>query len=90
MEHSEMLDIISRELMHIPNRGYHQRALRMHYNNNRLRSLSRRPEGLPDDPLQILNRSIHDARQSENVSPNEKFDYDKAFFEEESRKRKKR
>jgi hypothetical protein len=90
MQHSEMLDVISGELMHISNRGYHQRVLRMHYNNNRLRSLGRRPGGFVDDPLWILNQSIHDARQSEHVSPNEKFDYDKLFFEEESRKRKKR
>lgn len=90
MQHSEMLDIIGREMMHIPNRGYHQRVLRMHYNNNRLRSLGRRPGGYIDDPLWILNQSIHDARETEHVSSNEKFEYDKGFFDEESRKRRQR
>jgi hypothetical protein len=85
-----MLDVITRELMHIPNRGYHQRILRMHYNNNRLRSLGRRPGGYVDDPLWVLNQSIHDARQHEGITGSQKFDYDKAFFRDESQSRRKR
>lgn len=90
MEQKDMLDIVEREIVHIPNRGYHQRVLRMHYNNNRLRSLGRRPGGYVDDPLWVLNQSINDARNHDGISKSQKFEYDKAFFEEESRKRRKR
>jgi hypothetical protein len=87
MDRQEMIDIVRREVSHIPDWPSHQRVLRMHYNNNRLKSLSRKPEGYVDDPLWILNRSIHDARQHDGVGRNQKFEYDKVWFAEESRKR---
>jgi hypothetical protein len=64
--------------------------LRMHYFNNRMHSLGRKSGDYPDDPLKILKLSIRDARTSEHVKPDQKFDYDRPFFEEESRKRKAR
>ena len=54
------------------------------------RSSRHRAEIPAIDPLWILNQSIHDARRSEIVGRNQKFEYDKTWFEEESRKRKKR
>jgi hypothetical protein len=86
MDRREMLDTARRELAHIPDWPFHQRLLRMAYWNNRLHSLSKKST-YPDDPLAIIKQSIKDVSAS---SPGEKFEYDKTFFEEESRKRTKR
>jgi len=90
MNRQQMTEISRREMAHIPDWPYHQRVLRMHYFNNRMHSLGRKSGDYPDDPLEILRRSMRDARASEHVKPDQKFDYDKSFFEEESRKRKER
>jgi hypothetical protein len=90
MDHSEMIEIVRREVAHIPDYPYPQRVLRMHYNNNRLRSLGHKRGTYVDDPMWVLNQSIHDARQSADVGRHQKFEYDEAFFKEESRKRKSR
>jgi len=84
MDRREMLDIARRELAHIPDWPFHQRLLRMAYWNNRLHSLSRKAT-YPDDPLVIVKQSIKDVASS---APGEKFEYDKMFFAEESRKRR--
>ncbi|HEV2036770.1 MAG TPA: hypothetical protein VGU71_21680 [Candidatus Dormibacteraeota bacterium] len=83
-----MIEIVRREVGHIPDWPYPQRVLRMHYNNNRLRSLGRKRGTYVDDPMWVLNQSIHDSRQSEGVGRKQKFEYDQTFFEEESRKRR--
>ncbi len=79
-----MLDIARRELAHIPDWPYHQRVLRSNYWNNRLHSLGRKST-YPDDPLAIVKQSIRDAKK---IEPDHQYEYDKTFFEEESRKRK--
>lgn len=83
-----MTETARREMAHIPDWPYHQRVLRMHYFNNRMHSLGRKST-YRDDPLEVLKQSIRDARQSEHVKPDQKFEYDRHFFEEESRKRRK-
>ena len=86
MTRREMLDIARRELAHIPDWPFHQRLLRMAYWNNRLHSLGRKST-YADDPMAIVKQSIRDVSKS---APDETFEYDKGFFEEESRKRKSR
>jgi len=81
-----MLDVARRELAHIPDWPFHQRLLRMAYWNNRLHSLGRKST-YPDDPLAILNQSIRDAKK---IEPDHNYEYDRAFFESESKKRRSR
>lgn len=82
-----MTDIARREIAHIPDWPYHQRILRMCYFNNRMHSLGRKST-YPDNPLEILKISIRDARRSEDIRAGTKFEYDEAFFEAESRKKR--
>ena len=86
MTRREMLDVARRELAHIPDWPFHQRLLRMAYWNNRLHSLGRKST-YPDDPLAILNQSIRDAKK---IEPDQNYEYDRAFFESESKKRRSR
>lgn len=83
MNRQDMLDTARRELAHIPDWPFHQRLLRAAYWNMRLNSLGRKRE-FPDDPLELVRRAIETCAKTE---PGQVYEFDKAFFEEESRRR---
>jgi hypothetical protein len=82
MKRQEMLDLVRRELAHIPAGPIHQQLLRQAFWNMRLNSLSRKPQE-PDDPLLVVNRAVSICMEQH---PNVYYDYDKAFFEQESQR----
>jgi hypothetical protein len=84
MERRLMLDTARRELAHIPDWPAHQRLLRAAYWNMRLNSLGRKHE-IPDDPLEVVKRAIALCARDE---PEASYEFDRAFFEEESRRRR--
>lgn len=84
MTRREMLDITRRELAHIPDWPEHQRALRMAFWNLRLNSLGKKAE-YPDDPLAVVEEAVRITRKTYTSEP---FEYDRAFFEAESRSKR--
>ena len=86
MKRTEMLDIARRELAHIPDYPLEQRVLRSVYWNLRMNSLGRKSE-VADDPMEVLKRAIRVCQRDE---PGQKYEFDRAFFEAESRKRRPR
>lgn len=86
MNRKEMLDVARRELAHIPDYPLEQRVLRSAYWNLRLNSLGRKSE-VADNPLEVLRRAIRVCQRDE---PGQKYEYDHAYFEAESRKRRPR
>jgi len=79
-----MLEIARRELAHIPDWPFNQRQLRATYWNMRLNSLGRKRE-FPDDPLQLVRKAIEICAKTD---PGSTFEFDEAFFEQESRIRR--
>jgi TPP-dependent trihydroxycyclohexane-1,2-dione (THcHDO) dehydratase len=80
MTRREMLDIARRELAHIPDWPFQQRMLRAAYWNMRLNSLGRKHQ-ISDDPLEVITRAISVCSKDAQTSA---FEFDRAFFEEES------
>jgi hypothetical protein len=79
MEKKTMIDLVKRELSHIPEWPFRQRLLRMNYWNARMNSLGRKAEE-PDDPKEVLKRAIASCERVERGP----YEYDAEFFEAES------
>jgi hypothetical protein len=81
MKKQEMLDLVRRELAHIPAGPFHQQLLRQAYWNMRLNSLGRSPQE-PNDPLQVVRRAVAACARQHPAD----YEYDQDFFEQESRR----
>ncbi len=81
MKKREMLDVARRELAHIRAGAFHQQLLRQAFWNMRLNSLGRSPQE-PNDPLEVVNRAVAACMEQHPAT----YEFDKAFFEEESRR----
>lgn len=77
----EMLDMVRRELAHIPTGPFPQQLLRMAFWNMRLNSLGRTPQE-PNDPLEVVKRAIAACERQHPAT----YAYDRDFFENESRR----
>ncbi|MBA7514933.1 hypothetical protein ES705_06970 [subsurface metagenome] len=72
----QMIDIMLKELKHIPEWSKPQRQLRLIYSRNRMRSLGKKAE-MPKTPKEVLEESISALR---GEYPDFKFEYDQEFF----------
>lgn len=82
MRRQEMVDLVRREVAHIPDWPDYQRELRMVFWMNRMHSLGRKAT-LPNDPLKIIEQSV---KECQKRYPKATFEFDRNFFEEESTK----